>query len=219
MSQILLVRHGQASWGSADYDVLSGLGGRQAVETGRALAARGASPDIVVHGALERQRETARLLVEGAGWETAPEEDAGWDEMDHHDVLGRHPSAFTGDAPSADAYEAWFEAAFDRWLGGDHDHEYDEPFPLFSDRVLEALDRLTGRAARGGTVVVVTSGGPIARVASTLLDGGAALHQRLAPVMLNASVSKVVTGRRGATLVSFNDHSHLEAEPGLLTYR
>jgi hypothetical protein len=29
----------------------------------------------------------------------------------------------------------------------------------------------------------------------------------------------VVTGARGTSLVSFNDHSHLEAEPGLLTYR
>ena len=29
MSQILLVRHGQASWGSDDYDVLSPLGEKQ----------------------------------------------------------------------------------------------------------------------------------------------------------------------------------------------
>jgi hypothetical protein len=28
----------------------------------------------------------------------------------------------------------------------------------------------------------------------------------------------VVVGRRGTTLVSFNDHSHLE-QPGLVTYR
>jgi hypothetical protein len=42
----------------------------------------------------------------------------------------------------------------------------------------------------------------------------------LAPVVVNASVTKVVVGRRGTSLVSFNDHSHLEAaEPGLVTYR
>jgi hypothetical protein len=28
-----------------------------------------------------------------------------------------------------------------------------------------------------------------------------------------------VSGRRGLTLVSFNEHTHLEPEPDLLTYR
>ena len=43
---------------------------------------------------------------------------------------------------------------------------------------------------------------------------------RLNPVTVNSSVTKVVVGRRGATLVSFNDHSHLEGMDGrLLTYR
>ena len=38
MGQILLVRHGQASWGAADYDVLSPLGERQAAALGACLA-------------------------------------------------------------------------------------------------------------------------------------------------------------------------------------
>jgi len=41
---------------------------------------------------------------------------------------------------------------------------------------------------------VVTSGGPIARLAAGLLGGGADLHSRLAPVVVNASVTKVVVG-------------------------
>ena len=48
MSQVLLVRHGQASWGSDDYDVLSDLGERQSRMLGEALAARGVVPDLVV---------------------------------------------------------------------------------------------------------------------------------------------------------------------------
>jgi broad specificity phosphatase PhoE len=48
VGQVLLVRHGQASWGAADYDVLSPLGERQAVATGTFLA--GVRPDAVVHG-------------------------------------------------------------------------------------------------------------------------------------------------------------------------
>ena len=42
---------------------------------------------------------------------------------------------------------------------------------------------------------------------------------RLSKVVVNSSVTKVVLGRRGTSLVSFNDHGHLEGREGLLTYR
>lgn len=221
MTQVLLVRHGQASWGAADYDVLSPLGEQQAELLGAALAARGVDgPDVVLHGAMKRQRETARLAAAAAGWGDLVEEDAGWDEMDHHEVLARQPHTFDGDAPTPREFQAWFEAATDRWAGGDHDHEYGESFPAFSRRVEVALAGVVDRLGDEGSAVVVTSGGPVARVTAQLLGGGADLHRRLAPVVVNASVTKLVVGRRGTTLVSFNDHSHLERpEGGLVTYR
>jgi hypothetical protein len=36
---------------------------------------------------------------------------------------------------------------------------------------------------------------------------------------VNSGVTKLVSGRRGITLVSFNEHTHVEGLPGLLTYR
>ena len=37
---------------------------------------------------------------------------------------------------------------------------------------------------------------------------------------VNTGVTKLVTGRRGVTMVSFNEHGHLEGrDPELLTYR
>ncbi|MGZ5417293.1 MAG: histidine phosphatase family protein [Nocardioides sp.] len=218
MSQVLLVRHGQASWGAEDYDVLSGLGEEQASVVGRTLADRGIRPDLLLHGRMTRQRETARLLGEAAGW-SGWAEDESWDEMNHEEILQRHPHTFEGDTPSRREFQVWFEAATERWVAGRHDHEYTESFSAFSGRVLGALAGLSARLDPGGTAVVVTSGGPIARVTAELLGGGADIHRRVAPVVVNASVTKVVVGKRGATLVSFNDHSHLEAEPGLLTYR
>ena len=124
-----------------------------------------------------------------------------------------------GDTPTRREFQAWFEAATDRWTAGEHDHEYGESFGGFSDRVLGGLDRLVRDLGPGGTAVVVTSGGPIARTVAELLGGGADLHRRIAPVVVNTSVTKVVVGERGATLVSFNEHGHLETHPDLLTYR
>ncbi|MGH3445973.1 MAG: histidine phosphatase family protein [Nocardioidaceae bacterium] len=221
MSSLLLVRHGQASWGADDYDVLSETGAEQSRILGTALAARGIVPGVLVHGAMKRQRETARLAAEAARWDTAAEQDAGWDEMDHLALLARQPATFEGEQPTAREFQVWFEAATDRWVSGDFDGEYDESFPAFSARVAGALERLTARLGQGATALVVTSGGPIARTCASLLGSGVALHSLLAPVVVNASITKLVVGRRGTTLVSFNAHGHLEKadRPELITYR
>ena len=156
MGQILLVRHGQASLGAADYDVLSPLGEQQAAALGACLA--GVPVEAVVHGAMRRQRETAEPLVEAAGWAATPSVDERWDEMDHQGVLDAHPPEFDGE-PDERQFQAWFEKATARWLSGDHDRDYSEPWAAFRDRVLAGFE-----AFGDGTSVVVTSGGPIAVV-------------------------------------------------------
>ena len=62
MGKILLVRHGQASLLSADYDQLSPLGAEQARLLGRWWAARGDAVHQVWSGSLKRQRDTALAL-------------------------------------------------------------------------------------------------------------------------------------------------------------
>jgi broad specificity phosphatase PhoE len=134
--------------------------------------------------------------------------------MDHLAVLAAQardqPQDFEGE-PNAHQFQAWFEKATARWLSGGHDGEYAESWPVFQERVLAALGDLGD-----GTTVVVTSGGPVSIVVAHLLESPAA-YQRIAPVVLNASVTRVVLGSRGRTLVSFNEHSHLAGD--LLTYR
>ncbi len=53
---VLLVRHGQASFGADDYDVLSDLGRRQAEVAGEELRRRGLHAPLLVSGGLRRQR-------------------------------------------------------------------------------------------------------------------------------------------------------------------
>ena len=227
MTQVLLVRHGQASWGAEDYDVLSDLGGQQSRVLGAALATRGVRPDLVVRGAMRRHRQTAEAAVEGAGWDAEVVEDVGWNEFDHRQMLELHPAGVEqGEDLTRAQFQRWFEEATLRWTGGAHADEYDESFSDFGARVDAALRRTVERLGDGRTAVVFTSGGPVSWVAAALLDGpsassgqAAAVWTQLNPVTVNASVTKVVVGRRGTTLVSFNDHSHLEAEPGLVTYR
>jgi broad specificity phosphatase PhoE len=221
VSQVLLVRHGQASWGSDDYDVLSTLGEKQSQVLGEALAARGITPDLVLRGDMRRHRQTAEHAVAGAGWSCDTSVEAGWNEFDHVQVFSMHPAAYgEGEEMSRARFQQWFDEAMIRWAGGDYDEDYDESFTAFGERVGAALRRTADRLGPSGTAVVFTSGGAIAWTVMSLLGGTPHMWAQLNPVTVNASVTKVVVGRRGMTLVSFNDHSHLEpAADGLITYR
>lgn len=218
MGQVLLVRHGQASWDGDDYDILSEAGHRQGELLGIALAARGVRPDVIVSGGMRRHRETVENIVDGARLgEVSVELDLGWDEYDHVSMLAQVPTTFTGEKPTPAEFQTWIEHATDRWIRDENSEDYHEPFAGFTGRVNSALRRAVG--GTHGTTLVVTSGGPISWVAASLLGGGAALWSRLNVVCVNAGVTKLVTGRRGVTLVSFNEHTHLEGVPDLLTYR
>jgi broad specificity phosphatase PhoE len=220
MGQLLLVRHGQASWDSEDYDVLSSTGWEQSRLLGKALAARGIAPDAVVIGGMRRHRETAEACLGALGSALTPEVDAGWDEFDHVGMLGSHPAPFEGRRPTKAEFQEWFEAATDRWTGGEHDSEYTESFGAFTGRVSSALRRTSEKE---GTVLVFTSGGPVSWSAASLLadepEVAGRLWRRLNPVCVNSGVTRLVTGRRGTTLVTFNGHAHLDGVPDMLTYR
>ena len=210
MGQILVVRHGQASFGAADYDVLSATGEEQARVLGRALA--GLAPDLVVHGSLVRQRRTAELAAEAAGWVAPLRQDPRWNELESLSQF----AIVSGDTPDVTdraAFQEWYEAAMARWTGGEHDHDYAESYGGFTARANAALADL----ADEGTVVAVSSGGPIAAIATALLDGSAATYRRLLPGIVNTGITRVIAGRRGLTLLSFNEHQHLS--PELVSHR
>lgn len=217
MSKILLVRHGQASWGAEDYDQLSTLGESQARTLGAALAAQGVTPDVLVSGAMKRHEQTAVGACEAAGWELPVATDDGWNEFDHLQVLSRHPAPEGVDIiEDRRAFQSWFSDATLRWTRGEHD-DYDEPFADFSERVSEAFERTVAALAPQGTAVVFTSGGPLSWAAAASLGSDPDLWLRLNRVTLNAGVTRFVVGSRGATLLAFNEHTHLS--PAHQTYR
>ncbi len=234
MSVILLVRHGQASFGKKDYDALSDLGHEQSRVLGRALAARNVIPDLVVRGELRRHRETAEGIIEGLGatdrgLELEPVVDAGWDEFDFQHVVQVHKPLYRSrtlmladlavSRQRREKFQKVFEDATDRWTGGTSDADYHESFPAFATRVDAALRRTAELVTPGGTVLVVSSGGPIGLATSHLLARDASLWANLNKVAVNTGVTKVVSGRSGLNLSSYNEHTHLERDRRLLTYR
>ena len=228
---MLLVRHGQASFGADDYDVLSDLGWTQSRALGAWLASDGFAPALVLHGGMRRQRETAEALLDGGGWDAAMEVDPGWDEFDHLGVVARYPDQPEA-VPTEDrrAFQRLFERATGRWTAGEHDADYPESFSSFVARVDDALARACDRE---GPVVVISSGGPIAAACTALVTAGsdgdgdrpgavgggvrATLWRHFNTVQVNAGVTRVLVGSTGRRLLTFNEHSHLTDET--LSYR
>lgn len=223
MGRLLLVRHGQASFGADDYDVLSEAGRGQARLLGQHLAQQGVVADVVVHGALRRQRDTATTMVEAAGWGLVPELDVRWDELDHLQVLAAY-GAPDHRALDRRGFQQAYEHVTARWSGGEAP---DMPVPGlesyadFLARVRAAQDQATAQAGPGATVVAVSSGGVIAAAAALLLGATGpalpAVWSRLNAVLVNSSVSSVVVGGTGARLLTYNEHPHVSGET--LTYR
>lgn len=229
MRVLLLVRHGQASFGAKDYDALSDVGHEQSRVLGRALSARGIRPAVVVRGGMRRHEETVAGIVEGLGADLPTHVDDGWDEFDFQHVVEVHkPHYRSRTVMMADlartlkpreAFQRVFEEATLRWTGGEYDADYHESFPAFRSRVTDGLRRTADLAPDRGTVLVVSSGGPIGLVAAQLLAGDSSLWPQLNKVAVNTAVTKVLNGRSGLTLSTYNEHGHLEHDRTLVTYR
>jgi len=225
MATVLLIRHGQASYGQADYDKLSPRGIEQARTLGAWLAT--AQLDALFCGPLVRQRETAAYAREAAPGLPAPIELDGLAEYPGFDMVKAFmPKLVEEDPelamliskPTRELADRAFKAILAKWSRDEWRIEGVERVHEFTKRVEGALDRVVAECGSGGRVGVVTSAGPIG-VAVGLVFGATAHHMvRASVVIKNASISELKLRTREfawhpdkVSLVSFNSVAHLPA--------
>jgi len=200
MAQLLLIRHGQASYGEADYDRLSARGQEQARALGKHLA--NAKLDALFVGPLTRQQQTAAIAGE-IGKLPAP---ATIDELAEYpafEIVKQYPGE-----PFHDVMNKWSRGEL-KIPGVEHVGE-------FAARVRAGLDRVVGACGSGGRIGVVTSAGPIG-VALGLVFGASEHHMIRASAMVkNASISELKLRTHDfawhperVALAYFNSVSHL----------
>ncbi len=239
MSQLLLVRHGQARLFTEDYDRLSDLGVEQAVALGHAWIAQGVRPDRVWSGTLKRQIRTAQSVGE-----IFSNKDENWPEPTQIEALNEYPAEAilqslgrhlretdAGVAALADAFEKagihadryryfhrLLEAVTACWVGGDYECDN---VPLswvqWSGSVRKALRRIMNTAQSGESVAVFTSGGPIGVSMQTILRAPDIKAAELNWRIYNGSVTRFTFSGDRVSLDRFNDVAHLNE--AALSYR
>jgi broad specificity phosphatase PhoE len=213
MPVVLLVRHAQASFGTADYDRLSELGRQQSRWLGEYLATRGVQPFRVVAGSLRRQRDTAIEALTSMGLaETPIVEHAGLNEYPGEALY----AAFTeGADPVAhqrrDYRDYWrtFRAAMDAWAG-DRLTGMPESWAQFGARVRAGVGAACEGAGRDDIVLVVSSGGAIGRMVADIVGAPAATAIELNLQFRNTGFCELLASRDALRLLSFNNVPHLD---------
>lgn len=223
MGTITLIRHGQASFGKANYDQLSDLGMAQARLVGRHFNGLEERLDRTVMGSMQRHRQTAEgcleSLDEALQPAQPPDTDAGFNEYDHQQMLLTYEPRFAepeflrqlfqGEKHPQRAFQTLFSHAFARWISGRHDAEYSESWADFRDRCLAALERVLTDAGRGEHIAIFTSGGPITAITQKLLQLPDQQVADLNSSIANASVTRLLYQPGKISLTTLNYYGHL----------
>lgn len=233
MSTLLLIRHGQASFGQANYDQLSPLGERQAAITGRHLDDIGARADVLLSGRMQRQHHTAALAGDAWHGNTDIGIDPAFDEYDADGLFKAYLPAVLMENPELAArqrelladrklFQRAFEGVTAKWLAGEtHEAPAFESWRAFNTRVREGLAALHRDHDRDARLAVFTSGGPISVAVASALDLSDREAIRLNWTIYNASVTELRSTRTGWRLMGFNSIAHLrlENDPEVVTLR
>jgi broad specificity phosphatase PhoE len=234
MGAIYLVRHGQASFGTSNYDRLSELGHRQARQLGHYWRSKGLRIDHWVTGSLERQIHTARNALETLEADYPVARDTRFNEFEHERVTARIlPELATTDAFVQDylagrmdrraGFQTVFEKVVDAWTARDDWGDELDSWGTFVTRVNDGLNALISATEGGSNVAVVTSGGTITAILARLLNLTPANAFMMNWSIANASITKLKfshsSGRR--SLAYFNQYNYLQtgADRSLITMR
>lgn len=211
MGHLYLVRHGQASFGSADYDNLSDLGRRQSLRLGQYLKQRRLGFDLVLTGRLRRHAQTWQAIAEGAEFAHTPLVWPGLDEYDSEALVKAvHPAPLQEPA-TPELYRQHFRLLREglrHWMHGDTQPAGMPDYPSFVQGVLGALDYV--RTSDCTKVLIVSSGGPISTAVGHLLGTSAETTIELNFRIRNTSITEFSFNPKRHVLLSFNHLPHLD---------
>jgi broad specificity phosphatase PhoE len=230
MGTLYLVRHGQASFGAENYDLLSPMGQQQAVRLGEYFKYKGVTFEAALTGTLTRQRQTLAGICQGLGTEFASASSAPQGSSIEGDGLGSHllwPGLNEYDSEAVisaihpyplkkpdtpELYRHHFRLLKDglvQWMAGVVSPQGMPRYTEFAAGVAGALDHI--RSHHQGNVLLVSSGGPISTAVGQVLGTSPEATIELNMRIRNSSVTEFAFSPKRHRLMTYNTLPHLDA--------
>jgi broad specificity phosphatase PhoE len=213
MGTLYLVRHGQASFGSADYDQLSPLGVRQCEALGAWFAAHGIGFGGVWRGTLRRHAQSLEAFARGYGGAMPPAaERPGLNEYDSLALIRAVHAEPLPPPTSPAAYREHFRLlrlGLEAWIAARTAPEGMPTHEAFLQGIVSALDEV--RARPDEDTILFSSGGPIAAAVAHVLGAAREVAIDLNLRIRNSAVTEFAVTPRRHLLVAHNHLPHLAA--------
>ena len=213
MGTLYLVRHGQASFGSDNYDQLSDLGQRQCHQLGRYFASKGRRFGTVITGTLQRQIQSQQAIADGLGQAADALRLPGLNEYDSHAVISAvHPQPLAK-PNTPELYRHHFRLlrqGLSAWMAGQTEPVGMPRYTDFVAGVTAALDHV--RTHCEGDVLMVSSGGPISTAVGLVLGVAPEVTVDLNMRIRNSAVTEFHVNPKRHALVTYNTLPHLDAD-------
>ncbi len=213
MGSLYLVRHGQASFGAADYDQLSPRGAEQCRRLGAYWREHGQPFDAVFTGTLRRHAQSLDGIREGLGQALPALALPGLNEYDSEAVVRAihpEPLAPPHDAEAVKQHFRLLRQGLLAWMRGDTAPQGMPAFADFSAGVADALQRVLAVGV-GRQVLIVSSGGPISTAVAQVLAAPPETLVELNLRLRNSALTEFVFNPKRHHLVSFNTLPHLDS--------
>lgn len=212
MGTLTFVRHGQASFGSENYDQLSVLGRQQSLRLGEYFRGRGKVFNTVMCGTLKRHLQTWQDIAKGmqVQMEVLP-----WPDLNEYDsnalIAAIHPAALPKPT-TPELYRHHFRLlrqALASWMQGEITPAGMLSYAEFLAGVRRVLDHVRLKHY-GENVLIVSSGGPISTAVGSVLETSPETTIELNLRIRNTAVSEFAFTPKRHMLVSYNHLPHLD---------
>jgi len=220
MTTLYLIRHGQASIGTSNYDVLSALGERQSSILGAYLEKTNVRFDHIFSGTLQRQIDTARISL---GLKPdAFTRNAAFNEYQHNKIFNHYATQLAQDDPEVAAIltdgdnspltYGVFASLMNAWVTDNQPHGELESWGQFKSRITEGLRSVIDNSNNADRIAIYTSGGVICTIVKMITQCPEDRIFELNWGIFNAGITTLKTTDATLKLSTYNSIAHLELE-------
>jgi broad specificity phosphatase PhoE len=225
MSELYLIRHAQASFGSDNYDQLSPLGEKQSQLLGDYLRERSLKFDSVFTGSLTRQLQTLNFSTQ-----LAPESHQVLRELNEYNFLDLN-LCYASQYPNDDLVLQVAQTLVDKTIyfrllrrvliawSKDRLIDVKESWSDFQERILSARSSIQFTGS-GKLILAISSGGAISQFIATVLNLSSEKMVEINLQMKNSSITRFYFNKTSISISGFNMTPHLDQlnDPDFITY-